>query len=160
MKKITDQQLIIYGLALVIIYIAVIRPIFIKLGLAKDPLRAATEERKAEQLEEQIKESVKNQRPTKSNQEWQVIADKIYQDLRFSAVDDNKEDAGYQVSRVQNDADFWTLFKLFGRRQEYLFGIPSGGLMNLPEFIGSNLSREKIAKINDNYSRKGIKFRF
>lgn len=160
MKKITDQQLIIYALALIIIYIAVIRPIFIKLGLAKDPLRSATEERKQEQLEEQLKESTQQQRPTKSTQEWQVIADKIYNNLRFSAVSDNKADAGYQVARVQNDADFWTLYKLFGKRREYLFGIPSGDLMDLAQFIGTNLSREAIAKINNNYSSKGIKFRF
>lgn len=160
MKKITDQQLIIYGLALVIIYIAVLRPIFIKLGLAKDPLVKATEERKEEQLETQIQASTQQQRPTKSTQEWQVIADKIYNNLRYSAVSDNKADAGYQVARVQNDADFWTLFKLFGKRREYLFGIPSGSLMNLPEFIGSNLSREAINTINNNYARKGIKFRF
>jgi hypothetical protein len=45
-------------------------------------------------------------------------------------------------------------------RQESFFGINTGGLQNLPQFIIGNLSNSDIAKINDNYARKGIKFRF
>ena len=47
----------------------------------------------------------KTQTPTKSKGEWQIIANQIYEDLRYSAIDDDKKDAQYQVSRVKNDAD-------------------------------------------------------
>ena len=52
------------------------------------------------------------------------------------------------------------LIKTFGKRQEYLFGFPSGSPMGLTEFITSNLNRDQINLINDNYSRKGMKFKF
>lgn len=142
-------------------YFLILRPILIKLGLQVDPAVKATEDRKNQQVSTEI-QTLQSQgvKPTKSVQEWQVIADQIYQDLRYSALDDNKEDAGYQAARVKNDLDFWLLYKLFGKRREYLFGIPSGGLMDLPQFIRSNLSTDKIAQLNWNYQNKGIKFRY
>jgi hypothetical protein len=101
-----------------------------------------------------------NQTPTKTKGEWQIIADQIYNDLRFSGVADNKSDAFYQIQRVKNDADIALLIQIFGMRQESFFGISLGGLQSLPQFIISNLSNSDISKINDNYSRKNIKFRF
>ena len=155
-----EEKFLLYGLGILAIYILILRPIFIKLGLQQDPLRLLTEERKRTQIEQQISDVLKIQKPTKTLEEWQVIADAIYQDLRYSMLSDNKADAGYQVARVKNDADFWTLYKLFAKRREYYFGIPSGDLMDLQQFITSNLSKEAISKINQNYKNKGIKFQF
>jgi hypothetical protein len=155
-----EEKYLLYGLGILAVYILILRPIFIKLGLQKDPEREQTEERKTSQLQQQINDILKTQKPTKSVQEWQVIADAIYQDLRYSALSDNKSDAGYQVARVKNEADFWTLYKLFAKRREYLFGIPNGELMDLQQFIKSNLSNDQIEKINQNYKNKGIKFQF
>jgi DNA helicase-2/ATP-dependent DNA helicase PcrA len=56
--------------------------------------------------------------------------------------------------------DIAVLYKAFGKRQEFYFGIPYGGLRDLMAFITSNLSSDAIATINDNYKRKNIKFRF
>jgi len=159
MKK-EEQKILMYGVIFIIVYYTFLKPILIKFGLQQDPLRAETEDRKKTQLETQLTETLKVQQPTKSTQEWQVIADAIYNDLRYSSVSDNKSEAGYQVTRVKNDADFWTLYKLFGKRREYLFGIPSGDLMDLPQFITSNLSKDQIQKINTNYASKKIKFSF
>lgn len=155
-----EQKLLFYGLGILALYVLILRPLFIKLGLQPDPKRLETEERKKTQVEQQLTDVLKTQKPTKSLEEWQVVADAIYQDLRYSAISDNKADAGYQVSRVKNEADFWTLYKLFAKRREYLFGIPNGDLMDLQQFITSNLAKDQIAKINQNYSTKGIKFRF
>lgn len=155
-----EEKFLYYGLGILAIYILILRPIFIKLGLQSDPLRLETEERKKTQIEQQLSEILKNQKPTKSIQEWQVIADAIYKDIRYSALSDNKADAGYQVARVKNEADFWTLYKLFAKRREYIFGIPDGDLMDLQQFITSNLTKQQIAKINQNYQTKGIKFQF
>ena len=155
-----EQKLLLYGVGAVVVYIAIIKPILVKIGLQKSAEVKATEERKQSQLEEQIKEVSKTQKPTKSVQEWQVIADAIYKDLRYSALDDNKDDAGLQVARVKNDADFWQLYKLFGQRREYFFGIPNGALMDLTQFIKSNLKQSAIDTINKNYRSKNIKFQF
>ncbi len=155
-----EEKLLTYGIGAIVVYILLIKPIFQKLGLQKSEEEKRTEERKQSQLETEIKEAKKTQQPTKSVQEWQVIADTIYKDLRYSALDDNKADAGYQVARVRNDLDFWTLYKLFGQRREYLFGIPNGALMDLPQFIKSNLRQSAIDTINKNYRAKNIKFQF
>lgn len=159
MKK-EDKQLLIFAGVGVLAYFGVIKPILEKLGLKKSKEEKETEERNKNLINDKVEEEKKKVPATKSDTEWKAIADQIYQDLRYSAVSDNKADAGYQVSRVKNDTDFWILFKLFAKRREYLFGIPSGNLMNLQQFIISNLDKSQIAKINDNYKRKGIKFRF
>jgi hypothetical protein len=155
-----EEKLFTYGIGAIVVYLLLIKPIFQKLGLQKSEEEKRTEERKQSQLETEIKEAKKTQQPTKTVQEWQVIADTIYKDLRYSALDDNKADAGYQVARVRNDLDFWTLYKLFGQRREYLFGIPNGALMDLPQFIKSNLRQSAIDTINKNYRSKNIKFQF
>lgn len=154
------KNILLFGGVVAVVYFGVIKPILEGVGLKKTSEEKETEKINKELINEQVKQATIVEKPTKSVAEWKIIADQIYEDLRYSAVDDNKESAGYQVSRVKNNADFWTLFQQFKKRREYLFGIPSGGLMNLQQFINSNLSKEKIAKINDNYRRKGIKFRF
>jgi len=155
-----EEKFLYYGLGILVLYVLILRPIFIKLGLQSDPKRLETEERKKTQIEQQLSDVLKTQKPTKTLEEWQVIADAIYKDIRYSALSDNKADAGYQVARVKNEADFWTLYKLFAKRREYIFGIPDGDLMDLNQFITSNLSKQQIEKINQNYKTKGIKFQF
>jgi hypothetical protein len=142
-------------------YLIVIRPLFQSLGITKTDAEIAKEKSDAANINDIEKNlNARGIDLTKSKAEWDQIADTIYNDLRYSALADNKADAGYQVSRVKNDADMIYLIKTFGKRQEYLFGIPSGSPMGLSEFITSNLDRSNIDLINDNYSRKGMKFKF
>ena len=141
-------------------YFLILKPILIKLGILKSTLEVQQEQSQKENIDSYISNSIRTQTPTKSIGEWQIIADQIYNDLKFSGIADNKSDAGYQVSRVQNDADIATLIQVFGMRQESFFGINTGGLQNLPQFIIGNLDKSEIAKINNNYARKNIKFRF
>jgi len=142
-------------------YLIVIKPLFQSLGITKTDAEIAKEKSDAANINDIEKNlNARGIDLTKSKAEWDQIADTIYNDLRFSALADNKADAGYQVSRVKNDADMIYLIKTFGKRQEYLFGIPSGSPMGLTEFITSNLDRSNIDLINDNYSRKGMKFKF
>ena len=141
-------------------YFLILRPLLIKIGVLKSTLELQQEKSQQENIENYITNSLKNNTPTKSKGEWQIIADQIYNDLKFSGIADNKSDAGYQVARVQNDADIALLIQAFGMRQESFFGINTGGLQNLPQFIIGNLQKSEIAKINDNYARKNIKFRF
>jgi len=154
------QKLLLYAAIGGGAYFLILKPLFIKLGILKSTLELQQEQSQKENIDSYVNSSLKTQTPTKSKGEWQIIADQIYNDLKFSGIADNKSDAGYQVARVQNDADVALLIQVFGMRQESFFGINTGGLQNLPQFIIGNLSKNDIAKINDNYARKNIKFRF
>lgn len=158
-----DYKPILYIGGAIIGYLYILKPLLETLGLKKTAEEKAQEQVEAENAQnvsEWLTTTATGQTPTKSAGEWAIIADQIHQDLKFSALDDNKDDATYQVARVKNDADFSLLYKAFGKRQEYFFGIPTGGLQDLQQFIKGNLSSNKIAEINGNYTRKGIKFRF
>jgi hypothetical protein len=142
-------------------YLIVIRPLFQSLGITKTDAEIAKEKSDAANINDIEKNlNARGIDLTKSKAEWDQIADVIYNDLRYSSVDDNKADAGYQIARVQNDADIIYLIKTFGKRQEYFFFLPTGSPKGLTEFITSNLTRDNINLINDNYKRKGIKFKF
>jgi hypothetical protein len=142
-------------------YLIVIKPLFQSLGITKTDAEIAKEKSDAANINDIEKNlNARGIDLTKSKAEWDQIADAIYNDLRYSSVDDDKADAGYQIARVQNDADVIYLIKSFGKRQEYFFFLPTGSPKGLTEFITSNLTRDNINLINDNYKRKGIKFRF
>jgi hypothetical protein len=155
-----DKKILTYAIGIGAGYFFVIQPLLVKLGIIQSPAEKQQEIAQTQNIQDYLNQSLSSQTPTKSKGEWQIIANNIYNDLSRSSVSDNKSDAGYQVSRVQNNADFSLLYDTFGKRQEYYFGIPTGGLQDLVQFIVGNLDRSEINKINDNYFRKGIKFRF
>jgi hypothetical protein len=136
-----------------------------RLGLLKTPDERAWDKMVQDGRIDVINGAVKSvqqqyalQAPTKTDFEWIQIADTIYGDLRVH-LDQNDEDAGYQLSRCKNDSDVYKLIQGFGDRSIYAFGIPYK-TMTLPQFITSELDAKKIGAINDNYKAKGIKFRW
>lgn len=157
--KNTRTNILVFG-GVVAGYFLVLQPILRKLGLQKTKEEKELEQQERQAVSNYVSATLRTTRPTKTAGEWSLIARTIYEDLKYSALDDNKEDAGYQLARVQNDGDVATLIQQFGRRQEYFFGLPLGDLKTLPEFVTSNLSQSKIEAINDNYRRKNIKFRY
>lgn len=114
----------------------------------------------AEDVKAYVQTATAAQTATKTRGEWALIADTIYNDLRYSRIDDDHGDAIYQLARCKNDADVATLIDTFGKRQEYLFGLPVGDEMALPTFVRGNLSNDEINIVNDNYRRKNIRFRW
>lgn len=162
-KNSFDPKPFLYIAGAVIGYLYVIKPILEKLGLkqtAEEKLQEQVEAENSKNVTDWLETTATGQQPTKSAAEWSIIADQIYKDLKFSALDDDKNNATYQAARVKNDADFALLYKSFGKRQEYFFGIPTGSLQDLQQFIRGNLSNDKVSEINDNYRRKNIKYRF
>jgi hypothetical protein len=151
-----NKKYLYYGLGAVAAYLFVLKPILKNLGLEKSQTEKEAEAAITKYLNSQI--SAGN--ATKTPGEWAIIADQIYQDLRYSAVSDKKADATFQIARAKNGADVALLIKSFGKRREYLFGIPAGDKMDLQQFVTSNLSMAQILSINDNYKRKGIKYSF
>ena len=148
-----DKKTLYYLGGAVAAYFLILKPILQKLGISKTKQEIESEKAKDIFLN-------KPGNPTKSAGEWAIIADQIWEDLRYSALDDDKADAAYQVSRVKNSADFALLYKIFGKRREYFFGVPSGSEKDLQQFIRSNLSESDIQIINNNYRRKGINYQF
>lgn len=147
----------------VIGYLYIIKPLLETLGLKKTAEEKAQDQVAAENannVNDWLEQTAQAQQPTKTAGEWSIIADQIYEDGRYSAVDDNKNDLTYQVCRVKNDADFALLYKSFGKRQEYLFGIPVGDLQDLNRWVRGNCSTDQIGTINRNYKSKNIKYRF
>jgi hypothetical protein len=155
-----NQKILLYAVGIGAGYLLIVRPLLVKLGIVKSAAEIQQDIYQSGNVQNYINTAVAKQTPTKSKGEWQIIADQLYYDLKFAAPSDDKADAGYQVSRVQNDADFALLYDTFGKRQEYYFGVPAGGLQDLVQMVTSNLDRAALNKINDNYLRKGIKFRF
>jgi hypothetical protein len=93
--------------------------------------------------------------------QWKLVADSIYNSMKFSATSDNKENIERQLKTVQNDLDLLLLTQAYGVRQHYFFGIPDGNETTLIGQIGTGeLSNKRIKSINEYYASKGIKFRF
>lgn len=155
-----NQKILLYAVGIGAGYLLVVRPLLVKLGIVKSAAQIQQDIYQSGNVQDYIQNAITKQAPTKTKGEWQIIADQLYYDLKFAAPSDDKADAGYQISRVQNDADFALLYDTFGKRQEYYFGVPAGGLQDLVQMVTSNLDRSALNKINDNYQRKGIKFRF
>ena len=156
----STEKVVTYAIGAGITYFLIVKPVLVKLGILKSAAEIAQENVNAENVDTYVANTLKVQSPTKSAGEWTIIANQLYEDLKYSSLSDNKADAGYQVTRVKNDADFATLYKAFGKRQEYYFGVPYGGLRDLIAFIKSNLDSDAITTINNNYASKKIKFRF
>jgi hypothetical protein len=162
MKLTPENKKILTTVSIVIAaYLIVIRPIFGLLGITKTAEEIAKQKQDAANIID-IEKTLANKgiKITKSKAEWDIIADTIYNDLKYSRLGDNKGDAAYQVARVKNDADILYLIKSFGSRQENFFGLPNGSAQTLPEFIRGNLNDSLISQINDNYTRKGMNFKF
>ena len=160
-----DQKLLIGLAAIAVGYFGVIRPILKKIGIQKSQEDIAHQkELDAEKHQAVVKAQQQaastGVRPTKSDAEWQTIADIIYEDLRYAFYADKQNDAIYQVCRVKNIADYWVLYRKFKKRRDYVLGIPQGELKDLPGYLAANLNRRQLDVINDNYRRKGINIRF
>jgi hypothetical protein len=156
----STKNILIYGAVIGGGYFFVLRPLLVKLGILQSPEQIQQQTEQTQNVQTYIQSAISAQKPTKSVGEWQVIANQIYQDLKFASVSDDKDDAVYQLCRVQNDADVALLYKNFGNRQEYYFGIPVEGLKDLQQFVNGNLSDHQINTINSDYSKKRIKYKF
>jgi hypothetical protein len=151
-----DKKYLFYAIGGIAAYFFVLKPILKGLGLQK----TQTEKEAEAAINKYLSNEIATGNPSKTSGEWAIIADQIYNDLRYTAISDNKADATYQIARCKNGADIALLIKSFGKRREYYFGLPAGSEMDLQQFVTSNLSSAQIASINSNFKRKGIKFQF
>jgi len=155
------KSLLLYAGGATALYFLVIQPLLQKLGL-----QATKEEKQqAETIEagkkEFIENALKKNKPTRPNSYCVLLADQLYEFLKYSAIDDKKQKALellYQY--IHNDADIALLYKYFGKRQEYAFGVPIGKPKNLSEFVSTNLDKSSLDYLNNRYIKNKMIFRF
>jgi len=119
------------------------------------------EAKQSRQRKETLKDAQKKLtiKPTKSDFYWQALADTIHDAWKYSRFDDDKELAENKLKEVKNDADYLKLVEFYGRRQNYFFGIPEGGLRTLSEAANSELSQSRLDRINAQYQKQKMKYR-
>jgi hypothetical protein len=155
------KSLILYAGGAIAAYFLLIQPLLQKLGL-----QATKEEKKQAEIQEKgkqqfIDEALKKKKPTRPEGNFAVMADQLYEFLKYSAIDDQKQKALellYQY--IHNDADIALLYKYFGKRQEFAFGIPIGKAKNLSEFVSTNLNKSMLDYLNGRYVKNKMTFRF
>lgn len=100
-------------------------------------------------------------KPTKTDGQFAIMANQLYEYLKYSFADDNKNGAFEMLyTRIQNDADIAKMIKYFGLRQEYAFGLPVGRPKDFNQFVTSNLSKIQIDLLNQTYQKSKMKFKF
>lgn len=130
------------------------------LQIKKSETQVQSEKQAQAAIEKYTTEVLKKMKPTRPDGFWAQLAERIYQNTRFSAIGDNHEDVRFSLTYCYNDADFALLYKYFGKRQETWFGlIPDGGLKDLTQTIQSNLSKQQRAFVNNNYAQKKMSIR-
>lgn len=167
-KKELDINLLIYAGLAIGGYFAITKVLkdlgFIKSEEQKQAEKLS-EEGKQKFIDEVQKKPNRNQTskglPTKPEGLYAIMANQLYEYLKYSAVDDNKK-AAFEMLYVKilNDADIAKMIKYFGKRQEFAFGIPIGQLKDLNQFVTSNLSSKQIEALNDTYRKYKMTFRF
>jgi hypothetical protein len=100
-----NQKLILYAVAGGAAYFLILKPILVKLGIVKSAAELAAERINTANIDTFINDAIRLQTPTKSVGEWTIIANNIYESLRYSGIADDKDNAVYQLARVKNDAD-------------------------------------------------------
>ena len=134
---------------------------FLVIRKLKDWLKKPAKETIKDVIEEADQLRKQGMKSTRSLGQWKLVADSIYNSMKFSALSDNKSNIEQQLKMVQNDLDFLLLTQAYGLRQHYAFGIPDGDKTTLIGQIATGeLSDKRIKSINANYATKGIKFRF
>lgn len=122
--------------------------------------QSKNEKKQEKEIDDSIDQGSQENKPASPDWYLSTSANAIYDDLRYSAVSDEKADAIRILKTMKNDGDILRVVQYFGKRQEYFFGIPVEGKKDLRQFVSSNLTIGEIQSINDNYKSKGMKFRF
>lgn len=154
-----DPSLLLIGGGLALAYFGVIDPVLQFIGLKDTKEEKAAKAQQEAAVKSTMADVLKTQKPTLTQAQLSAIADVLFNSMRYSSISDDYETAGYYLAKCQNDADVLTLINMFGRRDECYFGVLCYN-KTLPEMVNSNLSKNKIALVNDNYRRKGIKYRW
>jgi hypothetical protein len=154
-----DPNLLLVGGVVALAYFGVLNPIFKTLGIKKSDEQKQDEQQERQAIDQAVKDSAKKQKQTYTDAQLKGFADTIHNAIKYSSVSDDYDKAGLYLAAPKNDTDVYRMIQLFGTRQETYFGVFTYNY-NMQEMVRRNLSQSKLNAINDNYFRKGIKFRW
>ncbi len=116
----------------------------------------------ANEIEKLQKGGVK---PTFPDSNYFTMANTIYESMRY-AVGDDYANVELTLKKMKNDLDVAKLIKAFGRKQDYVFGIPEGQPKDLISFVQSELGNDyggltnyRIKSIQKDWDSKGITYK-
>jgi hypothetical protein len=128
---------------------------------------SAEEKRNAElgrNIDTEIVKLQKSQKATFPESTYNTLANTIYNSMKF-AVGDDYGAVQDSLKKMKNDLDVAKLIKAFGSRQDYAFGIPVGGKMDLFTYVKKELGNEwggltayRVTDINKDWAAKKITY--
>ena len=118
-----------------------------------------------QQAEKEKKELEKKFKLTFPFSQYPIFANLIYESTKYG-IGDNYGAVVTTLKKLKNDLDVVTLIKAYGSRQNYIFGIPAGEkrdlFTNIKAELGiqyGGLTSYRIHQINNDWQKKGIKYR-
>ncbi len=128
---------------------------------------SAEEKRNAElgrNIDTEIAKLQKSQKASFPESTYNTLANTIYNSMKF-AVGDDYGAVQDSLKKMKNDLDVAKLIKAFGSRQDYAFGIPVGGKMDLFTYVKKELGNEwggltdyRVKDINKDWAAKKITY--
>jgi len=97
--------------------------------------------------------------------QYPAFANIIYESTKYG-IGDNYGAVVDTLKKLKNDLDVNQLIKVYGTKQNYIFGIPQGAPRDLFTNLRAELGNEyggltsyRISQINNDWSKKGIKYK-
>lgn len=101
---------------------------------------------------------------TYPDSQYNTFANTIYNGMRYCAGDDYGT-VESTMKKMMNDLDVAKLIRAFGKRQDYCFGIPTSGELDLFTYVQKELGNDwggitnyRVKRINEDWKKKGIKY--
>jgi hypothetical protein len=115
-------------------------------------------------IDTEISKLQKSQKASFPESTYNTLANTIYNSMKF-AVGDDYGAVQDSLKKMKNDLDVAKLIKAFGSRQDYAFGIPVGGKMDLFTYVKKELGNEwggltdyRVKDINKDWAAKKITY--
>lgn len=97
--------------------------------------------------------------------QYPAFANIIYESTKYG-IGDNYGAVVDTLKKLKNDLDVNQLIKVYGTKQNYIFGIPQGAPRDLFTNLRAELGNEyggltsyRIDQINNDWAKKGIKYK-
>jgi hypothetical protein len=104
-------------------------------------------------------------KPSYNDSNYITLANTIYEGMRYCVGDDYGA-VEENMKKMKNDLDVAKLIKAFGQKQNYCFGVPTGGDMDLFTFVKKELGSDyggltdyRLQRINQDWAKKGITYK-
>lgn len=104
------------------------------------------------------------QKQSFSNLQYDQFANTIYNGMRY-AVGDDYGTVEITMKKMKNNLDVAKLIQAFGSRQDYAFGIPVSGKLDLFTYVQKELGNDwggltnyRVRNINADWKKKGITY--